>query len=239
MDFIFDMHSYLLTAISLDGPLIFAALFCGIVLGLALSFFISSEIPTKRLWVLLAGVSILGAVAGVSGGTSRVGVVGDVIPAALALVGGVAVYLFGAEDRSRGEVAAVCAVAFATSLGIGYASGAQARMPREIEETYARYCREKFADAALLGSDKAYCRFISNMGENCAYYIALDLSSYQSAADDRNDAYQANYYAILQNMKRTISDTDPICDFIIWDRDGGSDRELHFKKLSELELPRP
>jgi hypothetical protein len=51
------------------------------------------------------------------------GVVGDVIPAALALVGGVAAYLFGV-DRSKGLVASFCAAAFALSLGIGYAAGA-------------------------------------------------------------------------------------------------------------------
>jgi hypothetical protein len=51
--------------------------------------------------VLLFGMAIIGSCAGLSGGMSRVGAVGSIIPAMFTLLGGVVIYLFGVDTTPR------------------------------------------------------------------------------------------------------------------------------------------
>jgi len=64
--------------------------------------------------VVLA-IAALGATAGLIGGLSRLGVAGQIVPAALSLVGGVTLYVFFVE-RERGVIASVVTLAFASAL---------------------------------------------------------------------------------------------------------------------------
>ena len=73
-----------------------------------------------QIAVLLFGVAILGATAGFAGGMSRDGAVGVIIPGALTLVGGVAIYLFGA-DTTKGAAVSLTAGCFALFIGIAAA----------------------------------------------------------------------------------------------------------------------
>lgn len=135
----------------------------------------SDEGTKKRLIVLVLAIAVLGAVAGVAGGKSRVGVVGDIVPAALALVGTVSVYLFGA-DQSKGVVASICAAAFALALGLGYANGSVSRTKTERFAENLSFCRSALTNAKLLSDDGAYCRFTQTFGRKCMYLMSDDMS---------------------------------------------------------------
>lgn len=84
--------------------------------------------------VLIISISVVGAVAGYAGGLSRTGVVGDVIPAALGLLGGLSVYLFGIQ-KTPTVVTPIVVVVFAVSLVAGFSAGAK---NREQGETFDR-----------------------------------------------------------------------------------------------------
>lgn len=131
--------------------------------------------------VLILGVSIIGAVADVTGGMSREGVVGDIVPAALGLLGGVAVYLFGGK-RGEGRIASVSAAAFALSLGFGYASAATQRVNSDRYLTSLEFCSGAMRDADLLRDSQAYCRFATNFGAQCGWVMASELSWSRPAA---------------------------------------------------------
>lgn len=127
-----------------DVPPLLASIIVAAGVVVALSFFLVRPEDRTRVAVLVLGVAVIGAVAGFAGGTSRTGVVGEVIPAALALLGGgLAVYLFGV-DLSKGTLASVCAGAFALALGLGYTMGAGTRGPSERYATWTEACRDVF-----------------------------------------------------------------------------------------------
>jgi len=125
--------------------------------------------------ILVVAMAILGSISGFAGGLSRVGVVGDIIPAALALTGGVSAYLFGV-DRSKGVIASLCAAAFALSLGFGYSSGASIRGGSERQTAIVQECKTAMLQPEILGDDRAFCRFVTMMGDQCFYHLASDLS---------------------------------------------------------------
>lgn len=115
-----------------------------------LSWFFSDEltISKRHFLILMLSVSILGGVAGYAGGLSRVGVVGEIIPAALSLVGGVVVYVFGV-NQSKGATVAVLVTAFALSLFVNYGVSAKLRQPGEKLQQRLEICTKLFADSQL------------------------------------------------------------------------------------------
>lgn len=148
------------------------AVVSGLVLALTLPFTKGSR---TNLVVLVVGLAVLGAVAGYAGGTSRVGVVGDIIPAALALAGGVSVYLFGV-DPSKGVIASICAVAFSLALGLGYAAGAGDRRAPETYSAWTEACRNAFMSPDILASDAASKRLVAYFGETCSAVLGNDIA---------------------------------------------------------------
>jgi hypothetical protein len=84
----------------------------------------------KALWPFLVGYSIpIGLIAYVAGyltSVSRVGAVGNLLPAALALIGGLYVYAFGTEAKHKALVG-YCIFFFAVLLDYGIQKGAYTR----------------------------------------------------------------------------------------------------------------
>ncbi len=126
---------------------------------------------SRKTMLLVLSTAILGAVAGISGGMSRVGVVGDVIPAVLVLVGGVSVYLFGI-DRSKGIIASLTTTALSLSLVISYALGSNHRGHIEIFADLKQTCFKAMTDPKLLSEEDAFCRFSNMMGRVCMNILA-------------------------------------------------------------------
>ena len=151
--------------------------FFGIVCALTLGFakLLSPSEKLASMLGLIAGVSMLGLVSGYAGGLSRTAAVGDIIPAALALAGGAAAYLFGI-DRSKGIIASICALAFGLSLFLGFTSSAIKRGSVEAFQNHLAFCRDVLSDADILSHDEAFVRVVSLYGQSCAGVMAAELA---------------------------------------------------------------
>lgn len=89
--------------------------------------------------ILIIAMAVLGAVAGFSGGLSRVGTVGNIIPAAMGLLGGITVYLFGVKPHSS-SITPIIVIVFAMSLLQGFTKGAETRDRRETFNKIQEAC---------------------------------------------------------------------------------------------------
>jgi hypothetical protein len=119
------------------------------------------------LLCLLLGISAIAATAGVTGGLSRDGAVGEVIAAALGLLGGVVVYVFGV-DRSKGMIASICAFTFSLTLVVAYFEAAARRGAPESYAFWRERCIDKYIDKDVLGDDTAFVVMDQSIGELCA-----------------------------------------------------------------------
>lgn len=199
-------------SLSFDLPLLLVSIGFAISLVGAVAWFFTSKGERKSLFVLIFGLATLGAVAGVAGGTSRVGVVGDIIPAALALTGGVATYLFGV-DPSKGLVASLCAAAFALALGLGYATGAGTRGITDNKAANLEFCRALYLNADIWGDDRAFCRVTSIFGEQCNWLIADSISKVPESAAYETSAKKFDaVFAQLQAQMAARRETAPNCE---------------------------
>lgn len=205
-----------------------------VISWLAAGFTFAGE--ARRLAVITLGLAVLGTVAGVTGGMSREAAVGSIVPAALALVGGASLYVFGIEP-SRGLVASIGAISFAVALGVGYAGGAGDRARGDVERNFVQFCRERLGDADLLASDHAYCRFQANFGETCAHYIAKEVVEddvEQSSTYDRDAHYRDVYSALLVNLNRNLKASCSL-PLTFYDRNSAAPSNRH--RTFPMELP--
>lgn len=206
------MFETIFQSLSFDLPILLVSIGLSVLIVGGASYLLSKPQERKSLFVLICGLATLGAVAGVAGGTSRVGVVGDVIPAALALAGGVAAYLFGV-DRSQGLVASFCAAAFALALGIGYATGAGNRTVADNKADNLTFCRALFVDAEMWGDDRSFCRVASIFGDQCNWLFADSLSRVSESATfgSTEEKFQYVLAQLSQGMNTRIQST-PNCE---------------------------
>lgn len=132
--------------------------------------FLLSTILQRSAWrtmlPLLLALALVGASAGISGGMSRSPAVGEIIPAFLGLLGGVAVYLFGV-DQSKGLAASFGAAALAISLLLSYAAGSIFRATPEDHRELRALCAGAYTNADLLKDEGAFTRFRDMMGDWC------------------------------------------------------------------------
>ncbi|MEL6503335.1 MAG: hypothetical protein AAFQ10_02665 [Pseudomonadota bacterium] len=141
-----------------------------VVAGAGLPYAVARRSQSEKrveIAVLLISLAVVGAVAGVLGGMSRVGVVGDITAAFLGIIGAAAAFLFGI-DRSRGLIGSFSAVALALSLGIGFFGGAKARLIPEDHRALRSACVKAFSDADLLSNETAYRRFHAVLSGPCS-----------------------------------------------------------------------
>lgn len=118
---------------------------------------------------IFCALALIGSAVGVVGGMSRVGVVGNVVPAVLGLFGMVALYLFGIE-RSKGVTASIGAAALSISLVASYDITAELREresdgPREIRTI----CSKAYTNPDLLANPIALQNFERKFGRYCKY----------------------------------------------------------------------
>lgn len=206
-----NMSETIIQSIKFDFTLIAVSVGLAMLLVGGVAFLLSKPEERKGLIILIFGLATLGAVAGIAGGTSRVGVVGDIIPAALALVGAVAAYLFGI-DRSQGLIASFCAAAFALALGVGYAAGAGNRQVADNKAENVEFCRSLFAQSEVWKDDRAFCRVATIFGEQCNWIIADSLSQIPESATFKDAAEKFDYVfqQLTTNMQARVSHT-PKC----------------------------
>ena len=145
------------------------------VATLIFAMLLSPKDNWRVLLGLIAGLAMLGCISGYLGGLSRTAAVGEIIPAALALAGGAAAYLFGA-DRSKGLIASICALALGLSLFLGFVTSTVKRGKVEAFQAHLTFCRDVLRDADMMGNTEACVRVICLHGESCAGVIAADLA---------------------------------------------------------------
>jgi hypothetical protein len=97
----------------------------------------------------LFAISLVGAVAGYSGGLSRVSAVGEIIPAAMSIIGGLSIYLFGVKKVEGGFVP-IAVIAFAAALFIGFSEGANKRTQAANFALIQSKCFDLFMDPITL-----------------------------------------------------------------------------------------
>lgn len=114
----------------------------------------------------IIGVAILGGVSGYAGGLSRTGVVGDIIPAALSLLGGLVVYLFGV-DQSKGPRIAILVISFTVALFVNYTAAAKLREPGEQLQKRLEICTRLFSDVQLYKDEAAMKRANQTLWPMC------------------------------------------------------------------------
>ena len=142
------------------------AAFAGVSIPLLVSCFIVKEEDRRSIMVLLGGLALVGASAGIAGGMSRTAAVGDIVPAFLGLLGGVAIYLFGV-DSSKGLVASFGAAALSISLLVGYLLAAEVRNASDDQREIRAICAQAYTNADLLGNQEAFEKFKKQMGNQC------------------------------------------------------------------------
>lgn len=135
------------------------------VCWLATAIFLKREQYAAVMLVFL-GLSAIGATAGITGGLSRDGAVGDIMSAALGLLGGVVVWLFAA-DQSKGAIVSACAFVFSLSLFVGYFEAAARRASPESYLFWRAACVEKYTSKELLNDAKAYLIMDTSIGQLC------------------------------------------------------------------------
>jgi len=146
------------------------------VIGFIIPFLICKYLQRssiKEISIILAGLAIIGACAGIAGGMSRVGAVGSIIPAFLGLLGGLSIYLFGI-DKSKGLIASFGASSLSISLIIAFTIGADIRNKSDDAREIRAYCTKAYTDAKLLSNETAFKRFRTQLGGLCGH-VGWDL----------------------------------------------------------------
>ncbi|MBG6161472.1 hypothetical protein IWQ54_001122 [Labrenzia sp. EL_195] len=141
---------------------------------------------SSYLALLVVVLSFLGSAVGFTGGWSRVGVVGDVVPAALALVGGFTAYLFSVGS-SKALVALVSTSAFTLAFFVSYLVGAETRNPSERFDAYKTFCHKALSNPDLLKDDKSYCRFLQGAGDMCMVTLFEDAKTFSALREIRGE----------------------------------------------------
>lgn len=97
------------------------------------------QIGRRKFFIVLLSFALLGMVTGLLAGFSRTSAMGAVLPAVLSLVGGLAIYLVGAE-RADQAIIGTCVIALSLDLLIGSTWGAVLRddFEREAKSASAR-----------------------------------------------------------------------------------------------------
>ena len=131
--------------------------------------------PASLAAVILT-VGLLGAMTGYAGGNSRVGVVGDIIPAILTLLGGIVVYLFGVNSKSS-PLAPFLVSALVISLFIGYGLGAKKRHLFETREGRKQVCIDVFSDPDILANESALRTATLLFGKSCKRVVKIECIS--------------------------------------------------------------
>tara|TARA_R110002020_G_scaffold471851_1_gene699306 strand:+ start:217 stop:795 length:579 start_codon:yes stop_codon:yes gene_type:complete len=111
----------------------------------------------RERFISLFCIIVIGGVVGYSGGLSRESAVGEIIPAVLSLLGGLAVYIFGGK-RSHSVLVSAGAAAFAIAMLWGFSFGAAVRSPIEFNDEWRKRCDAMFFNAEALKATSGQAR---------------------------------------------------------------------------------
>lgn len=182
-------------------------------LTLVITLFVAGAVlPRRRIQVvavLVFSMAVIGSVAGLAGGMSRVGVVGDIIPAALTFVGAASVYLFGIKV-SRGLFASFAAASCALSLGLGYAAGAGKRTQADGFQSTLDFCQQIFGSTEHIADETAFLTQAEIFSDHCLAVFAADFARTAEplsgeARFGRQEVQRQYERQLKENMARAVT----------------------------------
>lgn len=112
-------------------------------------------------------VALFGALVGFHGGNSRVGAVGDLIPAVVTLVAGFAAYMFGLPGKEPGPYLFPMLGSFIVTLFMSWSIGAANNAGNEQHAKLQNQCIKVFGNPEILGSEIALKNAKAEFGEFC------------------------------------------------------------------------
>lgn len=118
----------------------------------------------------IIAVTILGGITGYIGGMSRVGVVGQIMPAALGLLGAISIYIFGVKNAPN-PVTFILVIGFSGSLFVGYVKGADVRSHDDSWSGYLESCKTLFFDPDVLKDEKTRVAVVEMHGKRCMHLL--------------------------------------------------------------------
>lgn len=142
---------------------------------------ISGVRSSRFLPGLIFTLALLGTAVGILGGWSRVGVVGNVVPAILTLVGALTVYLFD-QKNEKTILVIVSTITFTICLFLGFVIGTQIRNPSEKHTAYRDFCLTALSNSDLLNDTQGYCRFLAGPGDQCWSTLFDNTAAYKFPA---------------------------------------------------------
>lgn len=129
------------------------------------------SLPTDRaassVFGALLVVALFGGLVGFHGGNSRVGVVGDLIPAVVTLLAGLAAYVFGLPDKKPGPFLFPMLGSFIVTLFLSWSIGAANHSGNETYAEWEAQCLSVLGHPEVLASDTAYRNALIEFGEYC------------------------------------------------------------------------
>lgn len=117
--------------------------------------------------LVLIGLAILGTAIGITGGLSRVGVVGELMAGVLGVLGAVVVWIF-TEKQEKGVAVSLCAIAFTVSLFTGYIEAASRRAYPESYDFWRNKCVAIYTDKDTFADPIVATVVDSSLGTICA-----------------------------------------------------------------------
>ncbi len=131
-----------------------------------------SQEEVGRAFGALLVLAVFGGLVGYHGGNSRIGVVGDVLPAVLALVAGFAAYLFGVSEKKPGPYTFSLLGSFIITVfvtwGIGASNnGANNELNAYIDRCFSIYTKAIETPGGVEALD-------AKLGDYCDYAFDID-----------------------------------------------------------------
>lgn len=124
-------------------------LFTSLAVAIFLFFYQPHSRPRRQLILLAVALSMLGATAGMIGGLSRIGAAGQIVSAALSLIGGVAILLFTVRKPTENAGTAIATISFVVALFFGFVYGAKLRDHADRRAFWSSECIRIILEADL------------------------------------------------------------------------------------------
>jgi len=129
------------------------------------------------VFLALLVMATFGALVGYSGGNSRDGVVGDLIPAVITFVAGGVTYLVGVRDSDTNPLTLPMVAAFVLGVFFCYILGAGNRVGFEATSRTRTICTETYSNAGILVDAEAWERMRGIFDQFCERPLRLDRST--------------------------------------------------------------
>lgn len=140
---------------------------------------IGTEQTARSAIGMLFVIGIFGGLVGFHGGNSRDAVVGELLPAVITLVAGVAAYLFGVSDKKPNAMLFPMVASFIFVVFVTYGMGSANRSSNAYNERWEEFCVSAYA-ADVFATEETFRRAELVFKDSCTDY----LYSYEASGEE-------------------------------------------------------